>query len=193
MSPHQMSPKKFFLKRQFFKLLGSNMRIYTAGGDLAYFVHQKAFRLKEDIRVYADEAKTREVMTIRARQIIDFSAAYDVYDTLQNVKVGALKRKGWSSLIRDAWIIMDPHDREIGQVHEDRMLLALVRRFLTNLVPQSYWIDVQGHRVCELRQHFNPFLYKLDIDLSFDRAGVLDERVAIATAVLMATIEGRQG
>ena len=45
------------------------------------FSEQKMFRLREDIRVYSDESKSQEVLSIKARQILDFSAAYDVVDT----------------------------------------------------------------------------------------------------------------
>ena len=42
-----------------------------------------------------------ELLSIQARQIIDFSAAYDVYDGSTGSKVGALKRKGMKSILRD--------------------------------------------------------------------------------------------
>lgn len=45
------------IKRQVMKLLGAAIRIHGGYGQLAFFVEQKAFKLKEDIRIYADEAK----------------------------------------------------------------------------------------------------------------------------------------
>ena len=56
---------------------------------------------REDIRVYTDETKSDERVIIKARSIIDFGAAYDVIDSKQQQKVGALKRKGWSSRKRE--------------------------------------------------------------------------------------------
>jgi len=47
----------------------------------------KKFKLKEDIRVYADENKNNEVLSLQARSIIDFSAAYDVYNTATHEKM----------------------------------------------------------------------------------------------------------
>jgi uncharacterized protein YxjI len=184
---------RYLLKRQVLKLVGSSFRIYDPAGQMVMYVHQKGFRLKEDIRVYSDEAKSTELLTIRARQIMDFSAAYDVVDATSGEKVGALKRKGWSSLVRDSWILMDAGDREVGQIEEDQMALALVRRFLTNLVPQSFDINLSGAKVCDLRQRFNPFLYQLEIDLTSDRNRTLDRRMAFASAILLSAIEGRQG
>ena len=61
---------------------------------LAETMKQKAFKLKEDIRLYTGEDMQTEVLSIQARQVLDFSAAYDVIDSATRMKVGALKRKG---------------------------------------------------------------------------------------------------
>lgn len=137
----------------------------------------------------------REVLTIKARQIIDISAAYDVIDpttNTTNTKVGALKRKGLKSILKDEWIIMDAEDREIGFIKEDSTLLALIRRFLTNLIPQKYYGELKGEQVCLFKQNFNPFVMKINLDFSMDRKGLLDRRLGIAGAVLLCAIEGKQ-
>ena len=156
------------------------------------FSEQKMFRWKEDIRVYSDESKTQEVLTVKARQIIDFSAAFDVVDSTTNQKVGALRRKGLASLLRDEWEILDVNDNVIGKLFEDSMGLALVRRLLTNLVPQNYDINVGTMRVADLKQNFNPFSYQLNLDFSMDTSGQLDRRLGIAAGILLAAVEGRQ-
>jgi hypothetical protein len=182
---------QYLLKRQVFALTGK-FRFYTPSGQLVMFSEQKMFRWKEDIRVYADEAKTQEVLAIKARQIIDFSAAFDVVDSATNQKVGALRRRGLASLLRDEWEVLDVNDNVIGKLFEDSMGLALVRRFLSNLVPQNYDITVGETRVADLKQNFNPFTYQLNIDFSMDTTGRLDRRLGIAAGILLAAIEGRQ-
>lgn len=182
----------YLLKRQFFKLLGENFRIYDPSGNLVLFSHQKAFKLREDIRIYGDEAKSHEFLSIKARQIIDWSAAYDVVDATNGEKVGAFKRKGWTSIVRDKWIVMDKEDREIGFIEEDQMMLALVRRFLTNLVPQNYDLVMGGQKAVDLKQRFNPFVYHMDIDFGTQQP-LIDRRMGIAAGVLLAAVEGRQG
>ena len=150
------------------------------------------FRLREDIRVYADEAKTQEVLAITARQIIDFSAAFDVIDSATGQKVGALRRKGLASMLRDEWEILDVNDNVRGKLFEDSMGLALLRRFLSNLIPQNYDLLFGETRVADYKQNFNPFTYELNIDFSMDTAGQLDRRLGIAAGILLAAIEGRQ-
>ncbi|MFO3795894.1 MAG: hypothetical protein ACK8QZ_01235, partial [Anaerolineales bacterium] len=94
----------YLLKRQVLALSGK-FRLYNPQGELVLFCEQKMFRLREDFRLYADENKSQEVLTIKARQILDFAAAYDVIDSLSGEKVGVLRRRGFRSLLRDHWEI----------------------------------------------------------------------------------------
>lgn len=182
---------QYLLKRQVFALTGK-FRVFGPNGNLLLFSEQKMFKLREDIRVYADEAKTQEILAIKARQIIDFSAAYDVIDSATGQKVGALRRKGLASMLRDEWEILDVNDNVLGKLFEDSMGLALLRRFLTGLIPQNYDLLFGETRVADYRQNFNPFTYQLNIDFSMDAAHQLDRRLGIAAGILLAAIEGRQ-
>jgi hypothetical protein len=71
------------------------------------------------------------------------------------------------------------------------MGLALVRRFLTNLVPQNYDMTFGETRVGDYKQNFNPFTYELNFDFSMDTAGQLDRRLGIAAGILLAAVEGQ--
>jgi len=182
---------QYLLKRQVFALAGK-FRFYDPSGKLILFSEQKMFKIREDIRVYSDESKTQEVLMIKARQIVDFSAAYDVVDSATGEKVGALRRKGLASLLRDEWEVLDVGDNVVGKLFEDSMGLALVRRFLSNLIPQNYDITFGTNRVADLKQNFNPFSYQLNLDFSMDVNKLLDRRLGVAAGILLAAIEGRQ-
>ena len=191
MNPIFQHPQ-YLLQRQVFALTGK-FRFYDPSGNLVMFSEQKMFKLREDIRVYSDENKTQEVLSIKARQIIDFAAAYDVMDTAYNQKVGVLRRKGWSSMLRDEWQVLDANDNQIGVLFEDSMGLALLRRFLLgNWLPQNYDLTLGETRVADLKQNFNLFRYELNIDFSMDTEKQLDPRLGIAAGILLAAIEGRQ-
>jgi uncharacterized protein YxjI len=183
---------RYLLKRQVFALTGK-FRIYDPLENLVLFSEQKMFRLREDIRVYGNEAKMHEVLTIKAREIIDFSAAYDVVDSATGQKVGALRRRGWKSLLRDEWEVLDASDQLMGKLFEDSARRALLRRFLLGtLMPQNYDLTIGPDRVADLRQRFNLFAYRLDLDFSMDSAGRLDRRLGLAAGILLAAIEGKQ-
>jgi uncharacterized protein YxjI len=182
----------YLLKRQAIALTGK-FRVYDPMGNLVLFSEQKMFRLREDIRVYSDENKTQEVLSIKARQIVDFSAAYDVVDTAYNQKVGALRRKGLSSILRDEWQVMDVNDNMVGNLFEDSIPLALLRRLLLgSWLPQNYDMTFGETRVADLRQNFNLFRYELNLDFSMDMGRLLDRRIGIAAGILLAAVEGKQ-
>jgi uncharacterized protein YxjI len=182
----------YMIRRKFFKIFGEAFHIYDLAGNVAFYSKMKAFKLKEDLRIYTGEDMAEEVLSIQARSILDFGATYDVTDPATGERVGALRRKGLKSILRDEWLILDANDQEMGTLQEDSLLLALVRRFLTNLVPQTFNGEMGGAQVFSFRQHFNPFIQKIDLDYSMDTAGRLDRRLGIAAAVLLCAIEGRQ-
>jgi uncharacterized protein YxjI len=183
---------RYLVRRKVLTLAGAKFHIFDPDGHLLFFSRMKAFTLREDIRLYRDESMNEELLLIQARQIIDFSAAYDVIDSRSKEKIGAFKRQGLRSLLRDSWIIMDAGDREIGAVREDSLLKALLRRGAANLIPQTFHVEMQGATVCTYRQNFNPFVLKLNVDFSADTRSLFDRRLGIAGAILLGAIEGRQ-
>lgn len=183
---------QYTLKRQVFALTGK-LRFYDPQNELVLFSEQKMFKLREDIRVFADEKKSQEVLAIKARQIMDFSAAYDVVDSTTNEKVGVLRRKGLKSILRDEWEVLNAADQPIGVLFEDNMGLAMLRRFLLgSWLPQNYDLMMNDQRVADLKQRFNPFRYEMEIDFTMDVSQRLDRRLGLAAAVLLAIIEGKQ-
>jgi len=62
----------YLLHRQAFASTGK-FRFYDPSDNLVMFSEQKKFKLREGIRVYSDESKTQEELSIKARQIIDFT------------------------------------------------------------------------------------------------------------------------
>lgn len=186
---------RYTVRRKVLQIFGASFHVLDEAGRVVGFSSQKAFKLREDIRVFDDEARSRELLSIQARQVIDWSAAYDVVDSTQQQKVGALRRKGWSSLLRDQWEVLDASDRPIARLQEDSTLLALLRRFVSNLIPQGFSLESLegapglGH-LATLRVRFNPFVYRLDVEVL--RPDAVDPRLVLATAVLVSAIEGRQ-
>jgi len=182
----------YTVRRKVFQLFGATFYIYDPNGKVAFYSRQKAFRLREDIRLYTGQDMQTEVLAMKARNIIDFSATYDVLDSQLGTKVGSLRRRGLKSMLRDTWEFYNVQDRLIGTIEEDNLLAALVRRTIFNLLPQSFTGRVGGQVVCYFRQNFNPFVQKIRLDFSPDTQGLLDRRLGIAAAVLLCAIEGRQ-
>jgi uncharacterized protein YxjI len=185
---------QFWVRRKILTLFSQQFHIYDPANNLLGFCKQKAFKLKEDIRIYADEGMSRELLAIKARSIIDISVTLDVNDSVSGQRIGALRRKGLkSAFLRDEWTILDGNDMAIGSIHEDSMLLGLIRRHVTNLIPQTYDFHFNGREIGKAKQNFNIFVPKMQVDLSGDQARQLDRRLALAAVILLMAIEGRQG
>ncbi|RYG20049.1 hypothetical protein EON82_20705 [bacterium] len=184
------------LKRQIMKLAGGAYKIFDSAGNQLVQANQKGFKLKEDIRLLTGPSLDQETVGIFARKVMDFASAYDVVDLTTNTKVGALRRRGFKSMLRDEWIVMDANDHEIGKLIEDSMAMAVLRRLLAevigNWIPQNYDLLIGDRRVVDLKQNFNPFNYQLRISFEVPHE-TFDRRIGLAAAVLLAAIEGKQG
>ncbi len=183
---------KLRIRKNFWTIFGAKFRIFDMNEGLVATSKQKAFKLKEDVRVYSDEAMATELLTMSARQVVDFSASYDIVDAVTGEKVGAIRRRGMKSIFKDEWVILDVEDVAIGTIKEDSAGLAFLRRFLTNLIPQRFEISLDGEPIGTIRQFFNPFVYSAIVDLSADRERKIDRRLAVGAVVLLLAIEGRQ-
>lgn len=183
----------YLIRRKIFRLLGGAFHVYAPSGELLFYSDMKRMKLREDIRIYTDQSMSQQILGIKARTMFDISTVYDVTDTTTGTRVGAIKRQGLKSLLRDTWILLDASDREIATIQEDSMLMALLRRFLSNLIPQRYHCEANGNTVATFQQNFNPFVLKITVDFSHDRANLIDRRLGLAAGILLSAIEGRQG
>ena len=181
-----------FLARQKIFSLAPCFYFQDHMGNALAFLRKKVFTWKDEVRVFTDETQSLELLRIKARKIIDWGTAFDVTDSINNQKVGALKRRGWKSVLRKEWTIMDSFEQEIGSVREDSAMLAFVRRFITALLPQTYIFEVGGQQVGTATQNWNVFAPKMYVDFTADPTRRLDRRLLVAAIVLLMAVEGRQ-
>lgn len=188
--------ERYLFRRKVLRIFGGEFGIHDPAGNLVLYSEQKSFKLKEDIRIYSDKSMSDELLTIKAKQILDIGATYDVVDPQSGAAVGALRRKGLKSIVaRDEWVFLDPQGQEIGMIQEDRLFLGLLRRLLiifALLFPQRYTVSIGGMAVAFFWQHFNPFILKYDFDLSHDYEKRLDPRLAISAGILLCAIGRRR-
>ena len=69
--------------------------------------------------------------------------------------------------------------------------LALVRRFLSNLVPQHFALkNGSGVVLADYKTHFNPFVHRMTVQVSDNCP--LNPAVPLAAGMLLMAVEGRQ-
>jgi uncharacterized protein YxjI len=105
-------------------------------GELVAYVEQKTFALKEDLRFWADEARTAELFRIKARQRFDPRARYRVTDA-EGAELGELGKAFRRSLTRSTWRIYSPDGEEIAWAAERSLFRSVLRRLigLAGLIP----------------------------------------------------------
>lgn len=186
-----LNKDRYLFRRKVFKIVGAAFHVYDENGMILLYSKQKGFKLKEDFRVYPDERMSEEILTIKTPQIIDFGATYYVNDPATGETIGAIKRKGLKSIVKDEWIFLSPGGEQIAKLTETSFLSAIVSRFV-NLIPQNYVISSNaGTNIASIKQHFNPFILKYTLNIG-DLGEVIDRRLVIAAGILLAAIEGRQ-
>ena len=189
------SPRtKLRVQRQFMQLIGTNIRTFDANDQLICFAKAKAFKLREEITFYKDEAKTTPLFTAKARNIIDFSPTFDMFDP-SGVLFGSLKREGMmSTFAQDHWFILDKEGQQIGDIIEDSLMLGVIRRHIelvAYFIPQTYSVKFGAVEVAEITQRKNPFLVKYDYEIDTE-VWQNNELLCLAISSLLAVVEARQ-
>ncbi len=188
--------ERYTIRRKVLKIFGAAFHVYGPDGDVVAYCKQKAFKLREDIRLYSDESCSTELLTMSARQVIDFGVTFDV--TLPDGAVLAtIRRKGLKSMFRDTWQIVLPGQTEPRAIlQEDSAWKATLRRLhegFSTLIPQQFHLrTTDGVHIASLRQHFNLFVYRMGVSIETDDPEI-DELVVLALGCLIAAVEGRQG
>lgn len=189
--------EKYTIRRKILAILGAKFHVYDDQNKVIAFCQQKAFKLREDIRLYTDESKSSELLVLKARQVIDLGVTIDV-TMPSGERLGSFRRKGMkSSFVRDEWLVMDADGREVATLKELGSFAPFARRYIDNaaaFLPQKFSLtrNADGVEIARYRQHFNLLVYRLGISLTA-ADDHMDELLVIALGSLVAAIEGRQG
>lgn len=196
-----------FVLRQKIKLVINQYEFFLAAadgstpGEPICFVEQKRFKFKEDIRFYLDQAKTTELLRIKARQRFDPRATYDITDET-GAKIGEISKVFGKSLLRSTFRISDANGQELFISTEKNLWVALIRRavgFIPYVENVADWLPIPYHFVFKrgdeiLGQNTRQFGKLRDvytIDMSADSARTIDRRLALALAVGQDALQAR--
>ena len=191
--------EQYTIRRKVLKLFGGAFHIYGEQGQVVGFCKQKAFKLREDIRIFTDESLRTPLMTIGTQAILDLGASYQV-TLADGTPLGSMRRKGLSStFLRDEWLILSPEGVQIAVLRERGSFMAFLRRYIEYVAmfsPQQFdLIRADGSHAASFRQHFNWFVYRLGVAITRDKRDAddgIDDMMILAMGCLVAAIEGRQ-
>ena len=160
-----------------------------AGNPLAYS-KQKLLRLKEDIRVFADESMTRELFQIRQQQILDIWGTFAVVDSGSNALLGYIRRRALTStFVADEWEIRDPANNLVGEIKESTGR-GLARKWIPGgaLIPERLTMTLGGLPVAYINQQFKIIGDIWEITCQ-NLPAMFDRRVFLGGVILMGIIE----
>ena len=182
----------YLVRRKVLTFFGAKLHVFDPRGDLAAFAHMKTFRLKEDIRVYADERMDTELMRINATSALDATTTYDVVESATGRKVGALQWSGVEGFIRKKWDILDPRDDNAGKVVEASSVTAFFRVLTILRPPREYQGFVGTEHVIDIAETTDLFVTKFRLSFLPEAQGRIEPAMAMAVAILLCAVEGKR-
>jgi len=196
-----------FVLRQKFTLAINRYQFFLPAADGSTpdapicFVEQKRFKFKEDIGFFSDEAKTHQLLRIKARQRFDPRATYDITDEA-GTKIGEISKVFGASLLRSTFRINDAQGQELFTSTEKHLWVALLRRavgFVPYIGNYAEWLPIPYHFVFkrgdeilgENTRQFGKFRDVYTIDMTADSQRTIDRRLVLALAVGQDALQAR--
>ena len=160
-----------------FKLLALNpqARVVDAVGQTVLYVKEKAFSLKININVYADEAQQQQLYHIQADKAIGMNIPFSITSPA-GALVGKVQRPTMASMWKATYQISDASGQEIGLVHEENPWLKVLDSVLSD-IPFVHMLINPGYLV-ELRSQ--PVLYLKKQPSLVDRTFKLEKRAELS-------------
>ncbi len=173
-------------------------------GTLVALAQQKRFAFKEKVMFYTDETRDKLAFTFRAEKIMDIHGRFFVEDA-SGTTLGMFKKEFMKSLINSTWKVLDANGTEVLLVRESNQVLAIVRRFgselpLIGVVAELVLLFFKYHFVFvdvatgqEVGRYRKTTLLRDHYVLEFDDAtwNRLDWRVYAAVGVALDALQSR--
>lgn len=187
-----------------FKMLAiaRQLAVRDARGQLIFYVKQKAFKLKEEVTIFADTAQQQPLYSLRANRVLDFSATYNFTDAA-GASLGAVRRQGMRSLWKAHYEVADARGMTVMDIREEnawtKVLDSLVGEvpvlgIFTGYLFHPAYIVTRSSGAAILRMKKLPaFLEgKFRIEALAPLAAD-DEQLALLSLVMMILLERRRG
>lgn len=183
--------------------LASDFNITDKNGNYVAYVRQKMFKLKEDVIVFNDESKSKELFRIKANQWIDFNASYSLNDLIDNKNFGRLARKGMRSIWKASYDILDARDQQKFKIQEDSAWvrfwdgfvgeLPIIGMFTGYFLNPSYTVTgVDGKAYFRLKKMPSFFGRRFQLDRLIDIDDE-EESLVVLSLLMMVLLERARG
>ncbi len=178
-----------------FKLLALNpqAKVADATGQTVLYVKEKAFSLKININVYADEAQQQQLYHIQADKVLGMNIPFSITTPIGDL-VGKVQRPTMTSMWKATYQISNSTGQEIGLLHEENPWLKVLDSALSDIpfvhmfINPGYLVDLRGQPALYLKKQ--PSM--LDRTFKLEKRADLpdsDERLLLAATLLAMMME----
>lgn len=183
--------------------LASDFNITDKNDKPVAYVRQKMFKLKEDVIVFNDDSKTKELFRIQANQWIDFNSSYSIKEIATGKSFGKLARKGMRSIWKSTYNVMDIDDKPKFTITEDNPWIKLfdgmvgeipvVGMFTGYFLNPSYTVkDANGKEYFRLKKMPSMLGRRFQLDRLIDIDDE-DESLIVLSFLMMVLLERSKG
>lgn len=183
--------------------LSSDFNITDKNGNYVAYVRQKMFKLKENVIIFNDETRTRELFQIQANQWIDFNASYSMTDLEKGKNFGTLARKGMRSLWKSHYDVLDENNALKYQISEDNAWVKILDGFIGEIpivgmftgyfLNPSYTVkDSAGKEYFRLKKMPSLIGRRFQLDRLIDIDDE-DESLVVLSLLMMVLLERERG
>ena len=183
--------------------LANDFTATDATGRVVAYVRQKMLKLREDIQIYSDESRRHVRYNIRADRWLDWSAAYAFSDE-HGRSFGKVARKGWRSIWKAEYEIVDAHDQPEYTIREENGWVKVIDN-LVGEIPVLGWFtgyvfnpsylvtDTRGRDVARLSKSASFFGRRFLVEkIGPPVEGAADDRLMLGL-MMMILLERRRG
>lgn len=163
----------------------SKLYFYDEQGRTLAFVRNTKCQWSKDFRVFTDPTLSFELLAIKPVREAEPGSHFKVVDSVNSEIVGRVRHLPLFGLQRQEWELLGPARGEVCVIREDSALLGLMRRYLTQSLPQSYTFSVAQGTLGSAVRATGLFSPQMEIDFHGDCAKGIDRRLAIAALVLI--------
>ena len=182
--------------------LASDFTATDADGNVIAYVRQKMFKLKEDIQIFSDESRSKQIFAIRADRWLDFSAAYGFFNA-GNTLFGKVVRKGWRSVWRADYQIIDQVGQERYKIREENPWIKVLDALLSEIPllgiftgyffnPAYLVLDQAGNTVARLKKQASFLSRKFEIQ-QFVPVSDIDNSLIMLSLMMVILLERNRG
>ena len=183
--------------------LSSDFNITDRNGNYVCYVRQKMFKLKEDVVVFSDETRSKELFRIKADRWLDFNASYSMTELASGKNFGRLARKGMRSFWKSTYDVVDENGQNKYQISEDNAWIKfwdglvseipIVGMFTGYFLNPSYTVkDANGKAYFKLRKMPSMIGRRFQLERLIDIDDE-DESLVVLSFLMMVLLERARG